>query len=100
MSSDQSAASLGIGRGEHLADLAYGHSQVSETPDHLSRRYLCRLVVPIPAVRVDLSRIEQPRVVIMPQRLHAQMRDLRKLTNAQAIAHRSTLNPAPARESS
>ncbi|MDX6239760.1 MAG: hypothetical protein QOG10_4575 [Kribbellaceae bacterium] len=96
MAGDQSVAGLGIGSGEHLPDLAYRHFQVSEAPDHLSRRYLCRGVVPIAAVRVDLGWLEQPRVVVVPQCLHAEMCDLRELADAQVAAHESTVNPPSA----
>jgi hypothetical protein len=36
------------------------HSQVAETPDHLSRRYLRRVVETISAVLVNLDGLEQP----------------------------------------
>ena len=70
---DQRGAFVDVG-GEQAGDVADRHVQVPKSPDDLGGRNLVGGVVAVARVRVDLVGREQLRLVIVPQRLHAQVR--------------------------
>ena len=63
-----------VGRVENGFDLLDRHLQVPEPADDLCRRYLVGVVVAVPGIRVHLHRFEQPDLVVVTQRLHAEVR--------------------------
>jgi hypothetical protein len=55
---DQGTPRLGVGGGEHLANLAHRHAEVAQPADHLGRGHLRGGVVAVAGVRVDLGGLE------------------------------------------
>jgi NAD(P)-dependent dehydrogenase (short-subunit alcohol dehydrogenase family) len=72
------AGFLGVGSGENGPQLPHRHVECPEPADHLGSGDLFVRVVPVAAVRVDLARLEQPNLVVVAQRLHAQVRGRRE----------------------
>ncbi len=83
---DQGGAFVDVG-GEQAGDVADRHVEVAESPDDLGGRYLVSGVVAVARVRVDLVGREQLGLVIVPQRLHAQVRHGGELADAQQRGH-------------
>ena len=72
---------------EDVAHLVDRHVEVAEPADRLGRADLARGVAPVPGRGVDARRFEQPDVVVVPERLHAQVRHLRELADRQQHVH-------------
>jgi hypothetical protein len=82
-----------------LRNLADRHAELAESADHLGVGHLRRDVVAVAGVRIDLGGLQQPGLVVTPQRFHAQVGDLGEVTDAQARTHDSTVGPPPPGES-
>ena len=82
-----------IGRLQHGAHLLDRHVEVAEAPDGLGGRHLIGAVVPVSAGRIDVGGFEEPDVVIVPQRLHAEVRHLRELADGEARGHVASFAP-------
>ena len=74
MGNDQPVTRLGVGRGEYRLDLRDGHLQAPQAADDLRNRDLILGVVAISVSGVDLAGLEQPDLVVVAQRLDAQVR--------------------------
>ena len=88
---DGPVAGREVGRLEHRAHLLERHVEVAEPADGLGGGDLVGAVVPVAARRVDLGRLEQADVVVVPERLHAQVRHLRELADGEARRHGASI---------
>jgi len=70
---DRPVSSGDVGRLQHLSHLVDRHVEVADPSDRLRRRHQARGVTAVAGDLVDERGIEQPDVVIVPQRLHAQV---------------------------
>ena len=65
MGGDEPVTRLRIGSLQDGVDLFQGHVQVPETADDLCRRDLIGGIPPVPGIRVDVSRFQEPDAVIV-----------------------------------
>lgn len=64
---DQGVAFAAAACNQDRADTGDGHAQIAEPSNQLRGRELLQCVVPIPGVRVNLGRFQQPDLVVVPQ---------------------------------
>ena len=70
---DQPVALLGVGRRQHRSDLGDRHLQPAQPADHLRLRDLTLGVVAVAVAGIDLGRRQQADLVVVAQRLDAEM---------------------------
>ena len=86
---DQVIARLKVGGREHRVDIVQGHVKVAEAADDLGGRDLIRRVPAIAGLRINLRRFEQAALVVVTQRLDAEVRSAGKVTDCkQKTAYR------------
>ena len=100
MLDDQPVALLGVRRGENRLDICDRHLQAAESADHLGERDLVLGVVAIAVVGVDFAWLEQADVVVVAQRLDAQVRRAGEVADRDARSHGRSIDPPPAGGSS
>ena len=100
MLDDQPVARVGVRRGENRLDIRDRHLQAPESADHLGERDLVLGVVAIAVVRVDFARLEQPDLVVVAQRLDAEVRRAGEVADRDARPHGRSIDPPPAGGSS
>src|SRR5215475_8869662 len=84
-----------VRRGEDGLQLRDRHVEVAQPADHLRGRNLLVGVVAVAAARLDRARLEQADLVVVAQRLHAQMHRGRELPDRDSRFHpRSIDSPA------
>ena len=87
-----------VGRLQYLPDLVERHAQIPEPADDLRDPYLARFIEAVAGLRVDLGRGEQPHLVVVPQRYHAQVGHPGEITDGQSHPHGRDSRPgAPGR---
>jgi len=91
------AARREVRRGENLAHVLDGHLEVTEAADDLGDRDLGEGVVPIAGARSDGGGLEQADLVVVPQRLDAEVRDAREVSDGE---HTRMVHPPVGGESS
>src|SRR5215469_16446774 len=96
MRDDDLAATGHVRRSEQRADVVERHPQVPEPADHLSGYDLTWLVVPIAGPRVDLGGVQHADIVVVAQRLDAEVRHLGEVTDRDPGPH-GTDSRAPRR---
>ena len=84
---DRLVAARDIGRVEDGSDVFDRHIELAEPADRLRRRHLRGRVAAVPLVCVDVDRLEHSDVVVVPERLHAQIRHLGELADRQQGIH-------------
>ena len=94
---DQPVTRLGVGRGEYGLDLRDGHLQAPQPADDLRDRDLILGVVAIAVAGVDLAGLQQPDVVVVAQRLDAQLRCSREVADRDAGSSCPQYRPSPCR---
>ncbi len=99
MGGDEPVTGLQIRSLQDGVDLVQGHIQIPETADHLGRRDLIDGIPPVPGLRVDVSRLQQPDAVIVAQRLDAQVGGPGEVTDGQGGGHPSSMDPPSRGES-
>ena len=82
-----------VGRPEHLPDLLERHAEIPESADHLGGLDLVRRVEAVTGLLVDLGRGEQPDLVVVPQRYHAQVGHPGEITDGQPHPHNGDSRP-------
>src|SRR4029078_2104112 len=100
MGADRRVAGANVRSLDHRPYIVERHTQLTQTPDHLRRRYLRELVAPIPGVGVDLRGGQQTDLVVMAQRLDAHERHPREVADADERAHAARMKPPVTGESS
>src|ERR1700678_4733066 len=101
MRSNEIVARLHIGCRKHCADLIQRHVEITKAFDDLGDRNLLRRVAAIAGLRVDLSGLEKPRLMIVAQCLHRQMRRARESADWARGGHAGpSLHSPPTGESS
>ena len=93
---DQSVARVGVRRGEHGLDVGDRHVQGPESSDDLGDGDLTLGVVAIAVVLVHLAWLEQPHLVVVVQRLDAQVRGAGEVADRDARSHEPSIDPPPA----
>ena len=93
MGDDQPVTRLGVGRGQYRLDLRDGHLQTPQPADDLRKRDLILGVVAIAVAGVDLARLQQPDLVVVAQRLDAQMGRAREVADRDAGTHARSIDP-------
>lgn len=88
---------LGCQHGLHICD---GHVEVAQPADHLRGGDLVEGVVAVAGALIHIGRLEQARLVVVPERLHAYVGHAGKLADGQTGSHVSSVNPPPAGGSS
>ena len=83
----------GVVGGEHRLDLADRHLQVPQAADDLRGRYLLGGVVAVAGARVHRGRRQQPHLVVVPQRLDAQVGDAGEVADREPCCHQAIVNP-------
>src|SRR5579871_1266936 len=76
-----------VGRAEHGADLAERHVEVAQPADHLRVLDLLRAVAAVSRCGVDVGGNKQTEVVIVAQRLHAELRRLGEIADTEGSGH-------------
>ena len=84
---DRRVAGGDVGRVHDRADRVERHPELTQPADRLRDRHLWHRVAPVPAVRIDRRRRQQPDLVVVPQRLHAHERHPREVADAQGRFH-------------
>src|ERR1700730_357777 len=92
MGNDQPATRLAVGRCEYRLDFGDGHLQAPQAADDLRNRDLVLGVVAISVAGVDLAGLEQPDLVVMAQRLDAQVRRAREVADCDAGSHARSID--------
>ncbi len=92
---DDLVAGLKVGGVEHRADVLEGHLEVAEPPYHLGSADLVGGVAPVARGRVDVDRLEQADLVVMAQRLDAQVRRAGKVADRQGRGHHNQCAVSP-----
>ena len=93
MRGDEGVAGRGVRRVEHRLDLADRHLQIPQAADDLRGRDLLGGVVAVARAGVHRGRLEQPDLVVMPQRLDAQVGDAREVADREPCCHQAIVNP-------
>src|SRR6266487_2732079 len=93
MRGDERVAGRGVGRTEDRLDLADRHLQIPQPTDNLRGRHLRGGVVAVARAGVHGGRLQQADLVIMPQRLDAQVSDTGEVTDSESCCHPAILNP-------
>ena len=93
-----SALRVSRSRLEYCLDVGHGHAEAPEAANDLSGRDLLDVVAAVARVWVDLSRVQKPGVVVVAQRLDAQMRRAGEIADRDR-AHASSMRSAPTGES-
>jgi hypothetical protein len=83
VSGDLPVARGDVGGRQDRSDRVERHAQVAQPPDDLSRGHLVGAVKPVAGVRVDRGRLKDAHVVVVMQRLHAQVRHSGELADVQ-----------------
>jgi hypothetical protein len=91
----QRVAGPGVGGGQDGLHVGDGHAQIPQAADDLGRRDLLRPVVPVAGVRVDLGRFQQADLVVVAQRLDAQVRHPGEVPDRDSQVHTPSLIPPP-----
>src|SRR5260221_5871538 len=99
MGRDQGIAGVEIGGRQHRLDHLDGHPQVPEPLDDLGGRDLVDAIVSIARVLVHFRWFEQPHLMVVAQRLNAQVGEQRKVANGEGIVlngivHNASTTPA------
>ena len=92
MGSDQPVACIGVRRGEYRLDFRDGHLEAPQAADDLGHRDLILGVVAISVGGVDLAGLEQPDLVVVAQRLDAQVRRARELADRDVGSHAGSID--------
>jgi hypothetical protein len=92
MGDDQPVARVRVGGGEYRLDSRDGHLQAPQAADDLGERDLILGVGAIPIVGVDLAGLEQPDLVVVAQRLDAQVRRARELADRDVGSHARSID--------
>ena len=90
---DEGVAGRGVGSVEDRLDLADRHLQIPQAADHLRGRYLRGGVVAVARAGVHGGRFQQADLVIVPERLDAQVRNAREVTDCELCCHPVIVNP-------
>ena len=93
MRGDEGIAGRGVGRVKDRLDLADRHLQVPQAADYLRGRYLCGGVVAVARAGVHGGRFQQADLVVVPERLDAQVRNAGKVTDCEPCCHLVIVNP-------
>src|ERR1700759_2633884 len=96
MANDQPVTNRGVRSGEYRLDLRDWHLQTPQAADDLRDRNLIRGVIAIAVGRVDLTGLEQPDLVVVAQRLDAQVRRAREVADRYTGSHPCSIDPPPA----
>jgi|1186.fasta_scaffold230554_2 hypothetical protein len=88
MLDDQPVALLGVRRDENRLDIRDRHLQAPESADHLCERDLVLGVIAIAVVRVYFVWLEQPDLVVVAQRLDAELRGAGEVADRDARPRR------------
>jgi hypothetical protein len=86
-----------VRRGQDSLDILDSHVEATETADDLRRGDLSGGVAAVPRPRVDVDRFEKPYLVVVAQRLHAEVRDPGELSDRQGARHARQSPPSPYR---
>ena len=89
-----------VGGLQHGAYVVDRQVEVAEPADQPGLGDLLGAVVAVAAARVGPGRLQQPHVVIVPQRLHGQEGHPREVADGQQAVHAHSLHSPPAGESS
>src|ERR1700722_17743958 len=100
MLDDQTVACREVGGRQYGLDLGDGHLEIPEPADHLGGRNLLSGVVAVAVAGVDLVGLQQPNLVIVAQRLDAQVRRTREVADRDPLPHPPSIDPPPAGGSS
>ena len=90
---DQRVAGGRVRCGQHRLDLGDRHLQIPQAPDDLRGRDLPGRVVAVARVRVHRGRLEQPDLVVVAQRLDAEMSSAGEIAHGEACCHLAIVNP-------
>src|SRR5260221_14777373 len=94
MARDQGIAGMEIGGRHPRLPRLDGHPQVPEPLDDLGGRDLFDAIVSIARVLVHFRWFEQPHLMVVAQRLNAQVGEQRKVANGEGIVHKASTTPA------
>ena len=87
MPEERPVAGSGVGSLQHHPDLVDRHVELAEPADGVRNGNLARRVAPVARGRVDVRRLEQADIVVVPERLDAQVGHLRELADADHGVH-------------
>ena len=87
MGGDEVVASVNIGCGDDRLDLVQRHLQGTKAPDDLGGGDLLGGVTPVAGVRVDISWLQESDVVVVTQRLHAEVGGAGEISDGQGSTH-------------
>src|SRR5260221_6043279 len=94
MARDQGIAGMEIGGRHPRLPRLDGHPQVPEPLDDLGGRDLFDAIVSIARVLVHFRWFQQPHLMVVAQRLNAQVGEQRKVANGEGIMHHESTTPA------
>jgi hypothetical protein len=96
---DQVVAGRRVRRGQHRLDVRDRHLQVAQPADDLGGRNLPGGVVPVAGVRVHRNRLEQPHLVVVAQRLDAEVSRAGEVAHGKSGCHQAIVDPPVTGES-
>ena len=90
---DLAVPRLQVGGDEHRPDRVKRHAQVAQPPDDLGGNHLGRVVGAVAGERVDGGGLQDAHVVVVPERLHAQVGHPGELADRQQRCHGLSISP-------
>jgi hypothetical protein len=94
MGSDLAVPGLEVGRRKDRRDLVERHPEIPQPPDHLRRSDLAGVIGPIAGEGVDGGGLKDAHVMVVPERLDAQVRHPGEVTDGQHRRHDLSISPS------